>query len=256
MESTLRYDDDGTSQAGPSRHTYSVSARYPFGSPLDQNQDSSSSRSRVAVTDEVGMIASHSVSEHAFGKQRQTETERAVLQEQGLIPRDTPVEFGTRLLTVGEKGKQRDVGGIEAHRDGNQDGIGFWEKSKQRARSDRSSWDYGRSLQYSLCLRERSHGRPNSVLRSGLAGGFAGCVVSLADNLQPNKSSSSACFLTFQAKTAIAPLDRVKILFQTSNADFKKFAGQYHFMLPHDADWMLIVWDLQGRQWDYYKLPS
>lgn len=32
-----------------------------------------------------------------------------------------------------------------------------------------------------------------------------------------------------QAKTAIAPLDRVKILFQTSNADFKKFAGELPF---------------------------
>lgn len=61
--------------------------------------------------------------------------------------------------------------------------LGFWERSKQRARSDRSSWDY--------------------VLRSGIAGGIAGCV----------------------AKTAIAPLDRVKILFQTSNVDFKPYAG-------------------------------
>lgn len=151
MDRNLRYDVDGESQAGPSRHTYSLSARYPFGSPLDRNEDNSSSRSRVAVTDEVGMIASHSVSEHAFGKQRQTDSGRALLQEQGLIPRDTPVEFGTRLLTVGEKGKQRDVEGIGAGTGKSQDRVGFWEKSKQRARSDRSSWDYGRSSECLTC---------------------------------------------------------------------------------------------------------
>ncbi|KZT30037.1 mitochondrial carrier [Neolentinus lepideus HHB14362 ss-1] len=43
------------------------------------------------------------------------------------------------------------------------------------------------------------------VLRSGLAGGVAGCV----------------------AKTAVAPLDRVKILFQTSNPDFQKYTGSW-----------------------------
>jgi alkanesulfonate monooxygenase SsuD/methylene tetrahydromethanopterin reductase-like flavin-dependent oxidoreductase (luciferase family) len=39
-----------------------------------------------------------------------------------------------------------------------------------------------------------------------------------------------------QAKTAIAPLDRIKILFQTSNAEFRQFAGKLSlpFMLVNE----------------------
>lgn len=46
---------------------------------------------------------------------------------------------------------------------------------------------------------------PDYILRSGLAGGVAGCV----------------------AKTAIAPLDRVKILFQAQNPEYQKYSGKW-----------------------------
>ncbi|KAI0035378.1 mitochondrial carrier domain-containing protein [Vararia minispora EC-137] len=43
------------------------------------------------------------------------------------------------------------------------------------------------------------------AIRQGVAGGLAGCI----------------------AKTVVAPLDRVKILFQASNPDFQKYAGSW-----------------------------
>ncbi|KAF1956279.1 mitochondrial carrier [Byssothecium circinans] len=46
---------------------------------------------------------------------------------------------------------------------------------------------------------------PEYLLKSGLAGGLAGCA----------------------AKTVVGPLDRVKILFQTSNPSFQKYAGHW-----------------------------
>ena len=64
------------------------------------------------------------------------------------------------------------------------------------------------------------------VLRSGLAGGLAGCAVSppLSRSTKPVLKPSS------QAKTVVGPLDRVKILFQASNPQFAKYSGSWNGM--------------------------
>ncbi|KAI9857622.1 MAG: hypothetical protein M1824_004740 [Vezdaea acicularis] len=53
------------------------------------------------------------------------------------------------------------------------------------------------------------------VLRSGLAGGLAGCASAYIDDT------------SMQAKTIVGPLDRVKILFQASNPQFAKYTGSW-----------------------------
>lgn len=58
------------------------------------------------------------------------------------------------------------------------------------------------------------------VVRSGIAGGLAGCA----------------------AKTLIAPLDRVKILFQTGEPQFARWAGSF-LGLPHAARY---IWVTEG----------
>ncbi|KKK19154.1 hypothetical protein ARAM_001390 [Aspergillus rambellii] len=61
---------------------------------------------------------------------------------------------------------------------------------------------------------EKSKRSVDYVLRSGLAGGLAGCA----------------------AKTVVAPLDRVKILFQASNPQFAKYTGSWFGLISAIRD--------------------
>jgi hypothetical protein len=94
------------------------------------------------------------------------------------------------------------------------------------------------SVQGARSADDLSLGGALAAIRSGIAGGVAGCVVRRRPgaldletplNLQANLAHPCARAHVLpshrQAKTAIAPLDRVKILFQTSNQDFLKYQG-------------------------------
>lgn len=63
------------------------------------------------------------------------------------------------------------------------------------------------------------------IIRSGLAGGIAGCIVWTKNSLILSIGLIFLLCYFFQAKTVVAPLDRVKILFQASNPEFQKYAG-------------------------------
>ena len=70
----------------------------------------------------------------------------------------------------------------------------------------------------------------DQVIRSGIAGGVAGCVVcnttSCPSHTGPQAGLTSELpHPPSQAKTVVAPLDRVKILFQASNPEYQKYAG-------------------------------
>jgi solute carrier family 25 (mitochondrial carrier protein), member 16 len=64
------------------------------------------------------------------------------------------------------------------------------------------------------------------VWRSGVAGGLAGCAVGF---FSPPTWKIHCQELTsdVQAKTVVAPLDRVKILFQANNPQFTKYTGSW-----------------------------
>jgi solute carrier family 25 protein 16 len=60
------------------------------------------------------------------------------------------------------------------------------------------------------------------VWRSGVAGGLAGCAVRCLEKVGVHTLTAS-----LQAKSLVAPLDRVKILFQASNPQFAKYTGSW-----------------------------
>lgn len=74
------------------------------------------------------------------------------------------------------------------------------------------------------------------IFRTGLAGGMAGCVVSYVSPQLIFESTSNEPLLLPKAKTAVAPLDRVKILFQASNPEFKQYTGSWTGMFRAARD--------------------
>ena len=76
------------------------------------------------------------------------------------------------------------------------------DKTLPKQKLDKTSWEY--------------------ILKSGLAGGLAGCAVSPL----PHPLITTHADPT-QAKTVVGPLDRVKILFQASNPQFAKYTGSW-----------------------------
>lgn len=62
------------------------------------------------------------------------------------------------------------------------------------------------------------------ILRNGLAGGIAGCAVSLTTFT----TSIGSLTGVIQAKTVVAPLDRVRILFQTSHSQFVQYSAHWN----------------------------
>jgi solute carrier family 25 protein 16 len=76
--------------------------------------------------------------------------------------------------------------------------------SKQQPTINKQSWDY--------------------VVRSGLAGGIAGCAV--RHGLSPRCAQGQVTDQP-QAKTVVGPLDRVKILFQASSPQYAKYTGSW-----------------------------
>ncbi|MCJ1288043.1 hypothetical protein MMC26_007396 [Xylographa opegraphella] len=66
------------------------------------------------------------------------------------------------------------------------------------------------------------------VWRTGLAGGLAGSAVRTSRALRRLLAADTEELIhCVQAKTVVAPLDRVKILFQASNPQFAKYTGSW-----------------------------
>jgi solute carrier family 25 (mitochondrial carrier protein), member 16 len=106
--------------------------------------------------------------------------------------------------------------------------------------SDQAHHHFDRATELDTSSKREKSQTPGYIVRSLVAGGLAGCaVLSLISCRAPSN---------LQAKTLVAPLDRIKILFQTGNPQFKIYSGS----IKGTFRGLVHIWSTSGI-WGLYQ---